>query len=44
MEARLMKTSALNGEIDDDDDDAGMLNQKLLAVTWVDTIDILPSF
>lgn len=38
MEARLMKTSELNGEMDDDDDDAGWLILKLLAVT----LDILP--
>lgn len=27
MEARLMKTSELNGELDDDDDDAGTSTQ-----------------
>lgn len=28
MEARLIKTSELNGELDDDDDDAGTSTQK----------------
>lgn len=28
MEARLIKTSELNGELDDDDDDAGTSVQK----------------
>lgn len=31
MEARLMKTSELNGELDDDDDDAGQSSQVSLS-------------
>lgn len=31
IEARLMKTSELNGELDDDDDDAGQSSQLSLS-------------
>lgn len=33
MEARLMKTSELNGELDDDDDDAGTNTQTYFTST-----------
>lgn len=32
MEARIMKTSELNGELNDDDDDAGQCSSELPAV------------
>lgn len=33
MEARIMKTSELNGELNDEDDDAGQCSGELRAVT-----------